>query len=470
MVFSSLVFLYGFLPLCLVIYLLSGSIKTRNRVLLLFSLAFYAWGEPVWVLLMILTGLLVYLAGLGIDRYRASKLKSRLFLIITIAASLSSLAVFKYSGFVISNLNLLPFINLKVPVFSLPIGISFYTFQALTYAIDLYRGNTKVQKSYFDFMLYLALFPQLIAGPIVRYDDIAEQITTRKITLEDFSNGIARFLAGLAKKVLIANHAGEIVNQTIGSRLPALSSTEAWIGILAFSLQIYFDFSGYSDMAIGLGSMFGFRFKENFNYPYIADSITDFWRRWHISLSTFFRDYLYIPLGGNRSHQIRNMFIVWALTGLWHGASWNFVIWGLYFFLFLTLEKLFISRLLNKLPATLSHIYALLIVIFGWVFFYFTTVGDIRMMLSKMLFIGNRAFDVRAQILLQNEFIFLLIAMLLTTPLLKHAGTKLSRLHVVRTYHPAYTVIVVIVNIGILFFATAALAGSSFNPFLYFRF
>ncbi len=470
MVFSSLVFLYGFLPLCLLVYLLSGSVKTRNRVLLLFSLAFYAWGEPVWVALMILTGLLVYSAGLGIDRYRTSKFKSRLFLIITITASLSSLAVFKYSGFVISNLNLLPFIDLKVPVFSLPIGISFYTFQALTYAIDLYRGKTKVQKSYFDFMLYLALFPQLIAGPIVRYDDIAEQITKRKITLENFSGGIARFLTGLAKKVLIANHAGEIVSQTIGSRLPALSSSEAWIGIIAFSLQIYFDFSGYSDMAIGLGSMFGFRFKENFNYPYIADSITDFWRRWHISLSTFFRDYLYIPLGGNRRYQIRNMFIVWALTGLWHGASWNFVLWGLYFFVFLTLEKLFLSKVLEKLPAVFSHIYALLIVVFGWVFFYFTTVGDIRMMLSKLFFVRSIAFDVRAQILLQNEFLFLLLAIVLTTPLLKKTAARIGRLHAVKTYHPAYTVLVVVINIGILFLATAALAGSSFNPFLYFRF
>ncbi|NLW12096.1 MAG: MBOAT family protein [Clostridiaceae bacterium] len=470
MVFSSLVFLYGFLPLCLLVYLLSGNTKTRNRVLLVFSLAFYAWGEPVWVVLMILTGLLVYLAGLGIEKYRDNKFKSRLFLVITLIASLSSLALFKYSGFVISNLNLLPFIDLRVPKFSLPIGISFYTFQALTYAIDLYRGKTKIQRSYFDFMLYISLFPQLIAGPIVRYDDIADQIKDRKITLEDFSRGIARFLTGLAKKVLIANHAGEIVSQTIGSRLPALSSSEAWIGIIAFSLQIYFDFSGYSDMAIGLGSMFGFRFKENFNYPYIASSITDFWRRWHISLSTFFRDYLYIPLGGNKHHQIRNMFIVWALTGLWHGASWNFVFWGLYFFIFLTVEKLFLGKILAKLPAVVSHIYALLIVVFGWVFFYFSTLGEIRLMLTKMFFAGSTAFDIRAQILLQNEFVFLLIAMILTTPLLKNLGARLSKLHAVKTYHPAYTIIVIIVNIGILFFATAALAGSSFNPFLYFRF
>ena len=470
MVFSSLVFLYGFLPLCLLLYLMSGSIKTRNTILLIFSLAFYAWGEPVWIILMLITGILVYTAGLGIDKYRNNSVRSRLFLIITVLSSLTSLVVFKYSSFIISNINMLPFANIPVPSFSLPIGISFYTFQALTYAIDLYRGKTQVQKSLPSFMLYISLFPQLIAGPIVRYSDIADQIADRKLTIEGFSTGIHRFLIGLGKKVLLANHAGEIVSQTIGTRLEFLSSTEAWIGIIAFSLQIYFDFSGYSDMAIGLGHMFGFSFKENFNYPYISSSITDFWRRWHISLSTFFRDYLYIPLGGNRHNHIRNMFIVWALTGLWHGASWNFVFWGLYFFFLLTIEKLFLLQVLAKLPRVFSHFYTLISVIFGWVFFYFTGVQDILIMFKKLFFADNQAYDIRAELLLQNEILFLAAAILLSTPILSHLFAAKVNMNRVRNWHPLRSILAIAFNTAILFFCTAALAGSSFNPFLYFRF
>ena len=289
MVFSSLVFLYGFLPACLLIYTLVRSQQAKNWALLLFSLFFYAWGEPVWVIVMILTGVFIYATGLKIDRHRGTR-RSKVYLVIAIVGALSSLTVFKYLGFAVENINLLFGLTWTIPRFNLPIGISFYTFQTLTYAIDLYRGKTQVQRSVINLLLYEALFPQLIAGPIVRYADIADQIDHRQVTLAGFTKGISRFLVGLGKKVLIANLAGELATQTIGDNLSALGIVDAWFGLIAFAIQIYFDFSGYSDMAIGLGRMFGFDFKENFNYPYIATSITDFWRRWHISLSTFFRD------------------------------------------------------------------------------------------------------------------------------------------------------------------------------------
>lgn len=470
MVFSSLIFLYGFLPICMLVYLFAGSQRTKNLTLLIFSLFFYAWGEPIWVLLMIATGLFIYWAGLKMDRSRENPAKARLYLILTITAALSSLAVFKYSGFLIANLNYLPGLALPVPRFTLPIGISFYTFQTLTYAIDLYRGKANVQRSFINFLLYVSLFPQLIAGPIVRYTDIADQIDSRTVSVDDFAQGIQRFLIGLGKKVLIANHAGEIATQTIGSRLQQLSTTEAWIGLIAFAIQIYFDFSGYSDMAIGLGRMFGFRFHENFRYPYISTSITDFWRRWHISLSTFFRDYVYIPLGGNRHRQIRNMFLVWALTGLWHGASWNFVFWGLYFFLLLLLEKTVLRKVLDKLPRPFGHLYTMLAVLLGWVFFYFTGTADLFTMLAKMFGTGSTLFfNVRAEILVKNEILFLLTAMLLSTPFLKQVFARWSERMMSRS-SGSVTVGAVIGNLLLLFLSTAVLVGSTFNPFLYFRF
>jgi alginate O-acetyltransferase complex protein AlgI len=471
MVFSSLLFIYGFLPLCLLFYFFAGRQSTKNIVLLIFSLLFYAWGEPVWVILMILTGSLIYWAGKKIDQNRTDKPKAKLFLALTIIIALTSLAVFKYSGFVISNINLIPGIQIRQPQFTLPIGISFYTFQSLTYAIDLYRGKAEVQRSLKNFLLYVSLFPQLIAGPIVRYTDISEQIDNRAVTVEDFSSGVSRFLTGLAKKVLIANHAGEIVAQTLETRLAQLSAVEAWIGLLAFSLQIYFDFSGYSDMAIGLGRMFGFKFLENFNYPYIAASITDFWRRWHISLSTFFRDYVYIPLGGNRSKQIRNMFIVWSLTGLWHGASWNFVFWGIYFFLFLALEKIFLLGILEKLHKSAGHIYTLLVVFFGWIFFYFQNTSDLISMFKAMFAIKDYSFyNVRAEILISNEIVFLAAAIILATPLVKNLYKKTAGLMADSRKQPVMAALLSAVHLLILIISTASLAGSSFNPFLYFRF
>jgi alginate O-acetyltransferase complex protein AlgI len=447
----------------------AGTQRSKNLVLLVFSLFFYAWGEPVWVVLMILTGLFIHWAGLKIEQHRGTR-SARVYLVLAITAALSSLAVFKYLGFVVENINFITGFNWPVPRFSLPIGISFYTFQTLTYAIDLYRGNTKVQRSRINFLLYEALFPQLIAGPIVRYADVADQINSRTMTWSKFARGVSRFLVGLGKKVLIANYAGQLVVRTLGAGLTQISVSEAWLGILAFALQIYFDFSGYSDMAIGLGRMFGFEFKENFNYPYIARSITDFWRRWHISLSTFFRDYVYIPLGGNRRRQELNLFIVWGLTGLWHGASWNFIFWGLYFFLFLLLEKRLLGPLLKKLPAAVGHGYTLLVVLLGWVFFYFTDAASIFQMLRLMFGLSGQAFwSIPGGLLLRNNALFFFIAGIAATPLTTGLAVRL-RQSAQSLRRPVFTALAITLNLLLLFTSTAALVGSTYNPFLYFRF
>ncbi|MEA4888233.1 MAG: MBOAT family O-acyltransferase [Clostridiaceae bacterium] len=470
MVFSSLLFLYAFLPACLLCNMAASKLQTKNYILLAFSLFFYAWGEPFWVILMILTGFFIYWAGLKIDRYRGRP-QSRFYLILAIIGALSSLAIFKYLGFTVENLNLITGLKIPVPSFSLPIGISFYTFQTLTYAIDLYRGDTKLQKSAANFLLYEALFPQLIAGPIVRYADVAEQIDNRTVTYTGFARGISRFLVGLGKKVLIANYAGQLVTRTLGAGLDKLSVGEAWLGLLAFALQIYFDFSGYSDMAIGLGRMFGFEFKENFNYPYISNSITEFWRRWHISLSTFFRDYVYIPLGGNRKHLIRNMLIVWGLTGLWHGASWNFILWGLYFFLLLLLEKKVLGKLLKKAPAFVGHFYAMFAVLVGWAFFYFTDMGSLLNMLSLMFgFSGHAVWNIQADLLLRNNIFFYAIAIFASTPLAANLAKLIQKRRPATEHRPVYTALVLAMNMLLLFYSTAALVGSTYNPFLYFRF
>ncbi|MDD2426817.1 MAG: MBOAT family protein [Eubacteriales bacterium] len=476
MVFSSLIFLYAFLPLCIIATRLVRTVKAQNVILLLFSLFFYAWGEPVWVLLMIATVFGVWLLVLAMERSR-SKAVARIWLTLSIVLCLTALAVFKYSGFFFATINDIVGTSLPENTFSLPIGISFYTFQTLTYIIDVYRGEAAVQKNFYKLMLYVSLFPQLIAGPIVRYSDIAEQIDGRRISFEETAQGIGRFLIGLAKKVLIANHAAEIVALTLEStRLSSLDGLEAWIGILSFTIQIYFDFSGYSDMAIGLGHMFGFRFKENFNYPYVARSVTDFWRRWHISLSTFFRDYVYIPLGGNRlglPRQILNMFIVWSLTGLWHGAAWNFVLWGIYYFVLLTVEKLFLLRWLEKLPAIIGHIYTWMSFILGWVFFKMESMSGIATLLQRMFQPRSDFVTNRGVVMLQNHLIFVVIAFILAMPLLPWLRSKkpVKRLMVtVKSKEPLYGISSSIVYMGILFFCTMSLVASGFNPFLYFRF
>ena len=471
MVFSSLNFMYLFLPICLLLYFILHGIKARNYLLLVMSLLFYAWGEPKWIILMIVTTLIDYGAGLLVDQYRGQKL-AKWALAGSVVITLSFLAVFKYLGFFNQNLNQIFGAELPTQIFNLPIGISFYTFQAITYVVDVYRGKAQVQRSYANLLLYVALFPQLIAGPIVRYTDIAAQLENREMTLPGFSKGITRFVTGLGKKVLLANIAGQVATSLIGGDLSKASVLGAWLGIFAYTFQIYFDFSGYSDMAIGLGHMFGFTYVENFNYPYISKSITEFWRRWHISLSTFFRDYVYIPLGGNRRHQLRNMFIVWALTGLWHGASWNFVLWGLYYFVFLAIEKLFLGKFLEKLPAVGGHAYALFIIVVGWVFFYFDDVSRLGQMLKLMFgFSGQAGVLPTDTVLLKNHLVFFLVAIIACIPVSKLVKALLIRFSRKGPVQESLAGAAgILYDVALLFFSTAALVGASYNPFLYFRF
>lgn len=463
--------MYLFLPICLLLYFILHGIKARNYLLLVMSLLFYACGEPKWIILMIVTTLIDYGAGLLVDQYRGQKL-AKWALAGSVVITLSFLAVFKYLGFFNQNLNQIFGAELPTQIFNLPIGISFYTFQAITYVVDVYRGKAQVQRSYANLLLYVALFPQLIAGPIVRYTDIAAQLENREMTLPGFSKGITRFVTGLGKKVLLANIAGQIATSLIGGDLSKASVLGAWLGIFAYTFQIYFDFSGYSDMAIGLGHMFGFTYVENFNYPYISKSITEFWRRWHISLSTFFRDYVYIPLGGNRRHQLRNMFIVWALTGLWHGASWNFVLWGLYYFVFLAIEKLFLGKFLEKLPAVVGHAYALFIIVVGWVFFYFDDVSRLGQMLKLMFgFSGQAGVLPTDTVLLKNHLVFFLVAIIACIPVSKLVKALLIRFSRKGPVQESLAGAAgILYDVALLFFSTAALVGASYNPFLYFRF
>ena len=463
--------MYLFLPICLLLYFILHGIKARNYLLLVMSLLFYAWGEPKWIILMIVTTLIDYGAGLLVDQYRGQKL-AKWALAGSVVITLSFLAVFKYLGFFNQNLNQIFGAELPTQIFNLPIGISFYTFQAITYVVDVYRGKAQVQRSYANLLLYVALFPQLIAGPIVRYTDIAAQLENREMTLPGFSKGITRFVTGLGKKVLLANIAGQVATSLIGGDLSKASVLGAWLGIFAYTFQIYFDFSGYSDMAIGLGHMFGFTYVENFNYPYISKSITEFWRRWHISLSTFFRDYVYIPLGGNRRNQLRNMFIVWALTGLWHGASWNFVLWGLYYFVFLAIEKLFLGKFLEKLPAVVGHAYALFIIVVGWVFFYFDDVSRLGQMLKLMFgFSGQAGVLPTDTVLLKNHLVFFLVAIIACIPVSKLVKALLIRFSRKGPVQESLAGAAgILYDVALLFFSTAALVGASYNPFLYFRF
>lgn len=463
--------MYLFLPICLLLYFILHGIKARNYLLLVMSLLFYAWGEPKWIILMIVTTLIDYGAGLLVDQYRGQKL-AKWALAGSVVITLSFLAVFKYLGFFNQNLNQIFGAELPTQIFNLPFGISFYTFQAITYVVDVYRGKAQVQRSYANLLLYVALFPQLIAGPIVRYTDIAAQLENREMTLPGFSKGITRFVTGLGKKVLLANIAGQVATSLIGGDLSKASVLGAWLGIFAYTFQIYFDFSGYSDMAIGLGHMFGFTYVENFNYPYISKSITEFWRRWHISLSTFFRDYVYIPLGGNRRHQLRNMFIVWALTGLWHGASWNFVLWGLYYFVFLAIEKLFLGKFLEKLPAVVGHAYALFIIVVGWVFFYFDDVSRLGQMLKLMFgFSGQAGVLPTDTVLLKNHLVFFLVAIIACIPVSKLVKALLIRFSRKGPVQESLAGAAgILYDVALLFFSTAALVGASYNPFLYFRF
>lgn len=468
MVFSSLTFIYGFLPLTLLCYFLARSLNLKNAVLITASLLFYAWGEPIWISLLLISSVTDYFHGLMIEKHRG-KWQSKAALISSLCINLGLLVFFKYSGFIAGNINAILGTSIPAHDFGLPIGISFYSFQTLSYVLDVYRGEVPAQKSMPKLLLYVSMFPQLVAGPIVRYQDIAEDIEDRKLSTENFSAGLNRFFIGMFKKVVIANTAAKVVEIFFEGGVTELTVVGAWLGTLAFALQIYFDFSGYSDMAIGMGKMLGFRFKENFNYPYISRSVGDFWRRWHISLGSFFRDYVYIPLGGNRKHLIRNLFVVWFLTGLWHGASWNFVLWGLYFGFLIALERWFLGKLLNKIPVAFQMLYAFVLALVGWVFFYFTDLSQGIFVLKTMFFMGGApVMSAETKIHLYNYVYFLILALILSTPLLKNMLIKITnKIDVYKEYNHIFSPLF---NVIILFMATAFLVGNSFNPFLYFRF
>jgi len=474
-VFSSLIFIFGFLPFTLLLYYFSPNIKVKNYVLTFLSILFYAWGEPVWVILLLISSIVDFVNGKIIARH-LGQWKARVALIASIFFNLGFLITFKYTGFFIDNLNLIPGVHLPGWEIALPIGISFYTFQTLSYTIDVYRGKVEAQQSFMDFLLFVSLFPQLVAGPILRYVDVAEQIKFRKTTLQGFSTGVTRFVIGLAKKVLIANYAGNIARLLLDGNLADLSVLEAWLGIILFSFQIYFDFSGYSDMAIGLGHMFGFNYKENFNYPYTSTSITDFWRRWHISLSSFFRDYVYIPLGGNKKRMFLNILIVWLLTGFWHGASWNFILWGLYFAVLLIIEKVFLLELFKRLPKFVPHIYALFFIVVGWVFFYFTDLNTMGTFFKCLFGLnGLPLVTEKGLTLLTNNSLLLVLASLASLPISKYIKIYFDNNMLVNpltsTRRQAFSGIAVIVFNSIVFLiSTIALVGSSYNPFIYFRY
>ena len=470
MVFSSLEFLLMYLASVLLVYYIVP-LKARNIVLLIFSLAFYGWGEPIYVLLMVFTIIADYIFGLLVEKALLSGNggRAKTVLVFAVVFNLAILGFFKYYNFFASNLRLIPGLDF-IPVLDLelPIGISFYTFQALSYVIDVYRRDTAAQKNIAAFGTYVTLYPQLIAGPIVRYKDVDDQLTRRTHSVELFADGTRTFIAGLGKKVLLANNAGLLWEYF--RDIPADSRTVlgAWLGIILYSFQIYFDFSGYSDMAIGLGKMIGFRFLENFNYPYISKSITEFWRRWHISLGTWFREYVYIPLGGNRCSKLinlRNIFAVWFLTGFWHGASWNYILWGLYYFALLMIEKLFLLNLLKKAPAFISHIYTLFLVVFGWLLFVFEDLSAGSVYLGNMFGVGTA--ELVSKLDVYNAIRILPFAVILATaatPIPKKLYTLLSE------KHSLFRILFSVLGIGITLVCIAYLVDSSYNPFLYFRF
>lgn len=464
MVFSSLVFMFAYLPITLLAYYLVPR-QGRNIFLFIVNLIFYGWGEPKLVLLMVFNIFFNYTGGWLVDKYRADAKKKKLFLILTCVLDIGILAVFKYTGMITETLNMLPFLNIPELQISLPIGISFYTFQTMSYVIDVYRDDAPVSKNFINFGTYVALFPQLIAGPIVRYRDVAEQLVNRRETLEMFTRGVKLFMVGLAKKVIIANTMGTLTTN-IFATTDENGVVGTWVGMIAYTFQIYFDFSGYSDMACGLGNMLGFEFLKNFNYPYIAKSITDFWRRWHISLSTWFKEYVYIPLGGNRKgvkRQILNLLIVWGLTGLWHGAAYNFVLWGLYYGLLLILEKFVLKKFLDRLPSFVQHIYTLFIIIIGWGLFYFTDVGKLGEFMVDLFNFGNGICGNQAFNLIMSNLPMLIIAAVASTPLATTLYTRFEHARFMWIPETLYCM-------GVLAVSTASLVNQSYNPFLYFRF
>ncbi len=468
MVFSSIVFLYIFLPIMLLIYFVVPR-KLKNAVMILASLVFFAWGEIRYIFIMLILAVMDFFCGKGINKNEGNKPKQKLYLFIDIGVNLLILFFFKYADFIIANIN--EILNTQIPLLNipLPIGVSFNTFQSLSYIIDVYRGTVKCEKSFYNYLTYTTLFPQIIAGPIVRYETVDEELETKKISMDNFSKGMRRFIVGLGKKVLIANNVGALWNIIEIGEYSEMSMLLSWTSIIAFALQIYFDFSGYSDMAIGLANIFGMDFDENFNYPYISKSITEFWRRWHITLGSWFRDYIYIPLGGNKKgflKQIRNILIVWFLTGAWHGASWNFILWGLFFGVILILEKVILLKLLKKLPTWTNYVYTAFLVLISWVIFAFEDLGKVKDYLFTMFHL-NKTNIVNAEGLyyLKNYFIIIVIGLILSTPVISKLLKKLEK-----KQSNIRSILITGVYIGILVLSTASLVSDSYNPFLYFRF
>lgn len=473
MVFSSIFFLFTFLPLSLLLYWMSPA-KMKNFTLLAVSLFFYAWGEPVYVLLMIASILTNFVFGIFIESelIKEKRAVRRALFISAVVFNILILGFFKYYGFLAENINALFNADIAYSELPLPIGISFYTFQVLSYVIDVYLGKVRLQRNPVSFALYVTMFPQLIAGPIVRYSDIESQLEQRNVSAAKFGEGAQRFIQGLGKKVLIANSMGALWDITQAMDMTGISVFSAWLGIIAYTFQIYFDFSGYSDMAIGLGKMFGFEFMENFDHPYISRSVTEFWRRWHISLGTWFREYVYIPLGGNRCsriRQIRNIMAVWMLTGLWHGASWNFVVWGIYYGCLLLIEKMFLKKLIDNAPAIISHVYCMLAVIIGWVLFASRDIESAAAYLGVMSGAsGNVLVDNAFIYYLKSNAVMLVISLLFSTGIFREIfePEEISDKIRTRVSHSA----AVILHAFILFMSTAYLVTETYNPFLYFRF
>lgn len=468
MVFSSLLFIFLFMPLTILLYYISPK-PWRNLILLIASLIFYAWGEPVYIGIMIFSTVFDYANGILIDKYRERKGAARAIIIGSIIVNLGILCFFKYYGFFVDNINGLFNLNIQRMNLPLPVGISFYTFQTMSYTIDVYLGNVPVQKNIINFGTFVTMFPQLVAGPIVKYGDIQKQLDNRRESLGMFGEGVEVFISGLAKKVLLANNIGILWSQIKAMPVQELSVVSAWIGIIAFTFQIYFDFSGYSDMAIGLGKMFGFDLMKNFDYPYTSKSVTEFWRRWHISLGSWFREYVYIPLGGNRckiSKQLRNLFVVWFLTGFWHGANWNFILWGLYYGTILTIEKFLLKDWLKKIPGLFTHLYTMVIVIIGWVFFECESITQGMKFIKVMFGLGGNAFVDRASVYyIYTNILLFVVLIICSTPILKRAVSRIRE-----RMKMAGSMIVPVMYFILIFLSTAYLVNESYNPFLYFRF
>lgn len=468
MVFASLTFLFIFLPLNLLLYYVSKNTTYRNILLTLFSFVFYAWGEPIWIVLLLFSAIFDYGNGLWIEKIRGSG-REKYIVFLSVFVNLGLLVAFKYSAFLYDNLTAVIPIPFPRPENTLPIGISFYTFQTISYVVDVYRGEVKAQRKMVNFLLYVSSYHQLVAGPIVRYSHIAYEIANRKFNWDDITSGVQRFCFGLFKKVAIANVAGSFVDSFLISRFSELTPAEAWFGLLMFSVQIFFDFSGYSDMAIGLGRMFGFHYHENFRAPYSATSATDFWRRWHISLGTFFRDYVYIPLGGNKKNVYFNLAVVWALTGIWHGASWNFILWGCYFGALIMIEKLFLLKVLKAIPGIFSHGYALFIVIIGWALFYFTDLGKLEIFSRYLFDFSNMAvMPATFSIILRENIFWFILVVALCLPW--QEWKEKYNWSLPSSVSPATQSFLAIASIALLIISTSFLVGKSYNPFLYFRF